>query len=414
MNLLRKLGMLALAATLWMLQLGCGDQYRPVANPIVSPGGQPAVSHFAWVVNFNPNGAGTTTEIDTSGDTTLSVQTMGAGSIAEAFPPNSLALFVANRDNDTVSEYLPTVAGPITTVSLLSGSKPVFLTSALGGNMFVLNSGANSACPMSGSVSSIPLATLAVSNTQCVGSNPTMMAQSSANNAIYVVNGDGTVSVLGGNSGTITLQQGQSAAAVVASANGAYMFIVSQGVGGSPGALNIVDILNTTGLTVAASVPLGVGPTFAVIDPVLNRLYVANTGGNTVSVFDASNVNVMGMPPIPLLATVPVGTRPVGVAALPDSSRFYVANAGSDDVTVVSANSFSPLTTVPLPTGANPAFIAAEPSSTKVYVADQGTSQTTIIQTSNNAIATNIPAPQQDPLCTSSCALQQPMMIVTE
>ncbi|HUK43620.1 MAG TPA: YncE family protein [Candidatus Bathyarchaeia archaeon] len=414
MRVSRKLGLLLLAASLWMLQLGCGDEYRPVANPIVTPGGQPQNDHFAWVVNFNPNGQGTTTEIDVSGDSNLAVNSFGLGTITEAFPPNSLALFVASRDNDTASEYLPTLSGPITTITLLPGSRPVYLNSAQSGMMFVVNSGANSACPTTGSVSTIPLATLAVSNTVCVGMNPTLMAQSSVNFYIFVLNqGDGTVSVINNGAvvGLVTPQSGlgQNPSNVVASSDGNYMFIVTQGDGVNPGTL---DILPAGSATVAATVPLGVRPTFALADPVLNRLYVANSGDNTVSVFDTSNLNLSGTPPLPLLATVPVGTNPIAVTALADGSRFYVANAGSDDVTVVSANSFSPLTTVPLPSGANPVFIASDPTSSKVYVADPGTSQTTIIQTSNNAVAQNLAAPPQNPSCTSSCVLQQPVMIV--
>ena len=65
---------------------------------------------------------------------------------------------------------------------------------------------------------------------------------------------------------------------------------MTQGDGVNPGTLDIL----TTGRTpaVAASVPLGVKPTYSYLDPHLNRLYVTNTGDNTVSVFDASNVNV--------------------------------------------------------------------------------------------------------------------------
>jgi DNA-binding beta-propeller fold protein YncE len=418
MTVSRKLGLLAVAASLWLLQLGCGDQYRPVANPIISPGGQPQTSHFAWVVNFNPNGQGTTTELDVSGDSNLAVNSMGQGSIAEAFPPSSLALFIANRDNDTVSEYLPTLAGPITTISLPSGSRPVYLNSAQNGMMFVVNSGANSACPNGGSVSSIPVSTLAVANTACVGVNPTTMAQSPANFYLFVLNqGDRTVSVInnsGGLQGTVSFPMGQSPSAIVASSN--FIFVVTQGDGLQAGMLNIVNAgVMCPGqiCPISASVPLGIRPTFATVDPVLNRLYVANSGDNTVSVFDTSNVNPSGTPPIPLLATVPVGTNPIGMTALANSTLFYVANSGSNDVTVVSANSFSPLATVPLPAGANPVFIASDPTSSKVYVADQGTSTTTIIRTVDNTVTQNLTAPPQDPTCTSSCALQQPMMIVS-
>src|SRR5271166_2080022 len=382
MKLWGKIGLLAFAATLWVLNLGCGDQYRPVANPIISPGGQPQTAHYAWVVNFNPSGVGTTTEINGSGDTNQAVNNMGLGSISEAFPVNSLALFVANRDNDTVSEYLPTLAGPITTISLLSGSRPVNLTSNQAGTIYVLNSGPNSACPNGGSVSTIPVPTLSVTSTTCLafvlngvnvyGTSPITMAQSSVDSYIYILTKDngGAVFVLNPATpaikGVITAQNGglgQNPAAVVASNDGNYMFIVTQGDGVHPGAL---DIVPAGGATVAASVPLGVQPTFILADPALNRLYVTNMGDNTVSVFDASNVNPSGSTPIPLLATVPVGTGPIGITALANGSLFYTANAGSNDVTVVSANSFSPLTTVTLPSGANPVFIASDPTSSRV------------------------------------------------
>lgn len=417
MKFLRETGFLALATFILLLELGCGDQYRPVANPITSGGGQPQPTHFAWVVNYNPNGDGSTTEIDVSGDTNSAVNTMGVGSIAEAFPNNSLSLYVANNGDDTVSQYLPTLAGSVTTINLLPGSHPVALTSAQNTFMYVLNSGTNSACPNTGSISTIQTSTLAVSNTICVGVNPTAMVQSSTNSFIYAVNqGDGSVTVFnpGGPEiiGTITAAQGlgQNPVSVTTNVQG-WVFVVTQGDGVHPGAL---DIISSGSASIAASVPLGVGPTFSVVDPNLNRLYVANTGDNTVSVFDASNVNLSNNPPIPLLATVPVGTGPIGIAALPNGSNFYVANGGSDNVTVVSANSFSPLTTVALPTGANPVWIASEPTSTKIYVADNGTSATTIIQTSNNTISGTIAAPTQIPGCTTSCALQQPVMIVAQ
>lgn len=424
MKFLRASSFLAAAVLVAIVQLGCGDQYRPVANPIPSPGGQPQTAHFAWVVNFNPIGAGTTTEIDVSGDSNLAVNNMGVGSISEAFPPNSLALFVANRDNDTVSEYLPTLASAITTISLLPGSRPVYLNSAQQGFMYVLNSGPNSVCPTSGSISAIPLATLAVSGTNCVGPNPTTMAQSSTNFYAYILNGDGSVSVFVnglGVRGSITGQNctdpvclGPNPVSVTASPDGNWIFIVTQGDSTTPPTLDIVASGGNPPFKVAASVPLGVKPTFSVVDPVLNRLYVANSGDNTVSVFDTSNVNVANMPAVPLLATVPVGTNPIGITPLANSTNFYVANAGSNDVTVVSANSFSPLTTVPLPAGANPVFIASDPTSSKVYVADQGISATSIIRTVDNTLTQNISAPPQVQGCTTSCTLQQPMMIVTQ
>jgi YVTN family beta-propeller protein len=418
MKFLRETGFLALATFILLAELGCGDQYRPVANPIVSGGGQPASTHYAYVVNYNANGAGSTTQIDVAGDTNVAVNSMGVGSVAEAFPPSSDALFVANGGNDTVSEYLPILAGAVTTIALLPGSHPVFVSSAQNSYMYVINSGTNSACPNTGSISTIPIATLSVTNTVCVGVNPTSMVQVPTSGIIYVLNqGDGSISVYNPNSGgvsaTITAVNGLGAnpVSLAASTDGNWVFVVTQGKTGSAGAL---DVISAGSGSVGASVPLGVQPTFSTIDPHLNRLYVTNTGDNTVSVFDATNVRLSKSPAIPTLATVSVGTGPIGVTALQDGTNFYVANAGSNDVTVVSASSYTVLSTVALAAGADPVWIASDPTASRVYVANQGTTNTTIIQTSNNTITLSIAAPPQVSGCTSSCAPQQPVMIITQ
>jgi DNA-binding beta-propeller fold protein YncE len=284
--------------------------------------------------------------------------------------------------------------------------------------VYVLNSGTNSACQSTGSISTITASTLSVSNTICIGKNPSTMAQSPINGFIYAINqGDNpaSVSVFNPTSNTvtpITMQDGLGANPVSIAINSTgWIFVVTQGDGVNPGTL---DVIKPGTATIVGTAPLGVLPTFSVVDTNRDRLYVTNSGDNTVSVFDASSVNQGSNSAVATLATVPVGTQPIGVAVLPDGTNFYVANAGSDNVTVVSQHSFSPQTTVALPAGANPVFITADPTSQKVYVADPGTSQTTIIQTSNNTVAQNIAAPAQNPSCTSSCALQSPVMIVTK
>jgi YVTN family beta-propeller protein len=234
---------------------------------------------------------------------------------------------------------------------------------------------------------------------------------------IYIINqGDNSVSVFnpaGPNVvATITTQSGLGLNPVALAINAqGWVFIVTQGDGVNPGTLDLV----AAGFSnIAATAPLGVQPNYAFVDPNRNRLYVTNGGDNTVSVFDGAAINQNNTPPIPLLATAPVGTNPVGVTALLDGTNFYVANAGSNTVSVLSQNSFSILSTVTLPSGANPVWIASEPTSQKVYVADQGTSETSIIQTSNNTISQNIQAPTQVSGCTTNCAYQTPLMILTQ
>ncbi len=348
MRLFGKSVFLFLIALFLMAELGCGDQYRPVANPISSPGGQPQGTHYAWVVNYNPVGDGSTTEIDVSGDSNLAVNSMGVGTSYEAFPYNSLSLYVANAGDDTVMQYLPTLKGNITTISLPAGSHPVAITSQNNSFMFTLNAGANSECqnPPRGSISTISTSTLSVTNTTCIGVNPIAMVQSPATGWIYAINqGDNTVSVFnpsgpGPVGNPVAMPAGQNAVALATNTAG-WIFVITQGAQSSPGTVQIIGQgTNADGqVTIAASVPLGVQPTYAVIDPNRQRLYVTNTGDNTVSVFDSSNINANNTPAMPTLATAPVGSQPVGVAVLLDGTNFYVANQGSNTVSVVSQSS---------------------------------------------------------------------------
>ena len=403
-----------------VFELGCGDQYRPIANPIVSPGGQPQNAHFAYVVNYNPVGLGSTTEIDVSGDSNLQVLNMGYGSLALGFQGRfNGAVFVVNRDGDSVSEY--TLSGTINVINigLAPGSRPVALAATASTTTYVANSGVNSFCPNTGSISVISSTSLVATNTVCVGVSPVAIVQQPSGGYVYTANlGDNTVSVYNpvsqGITNTITQAGGlhQNPVALAASKDGLYIFVVCQGNGSTPGWL---DVISTATNTLAGSVQVGLSPTAVYLDPFLNRLYVANTGGNTVTVLDTTNVTLGINPPIPTLATVSVGASPVSVAALPNGQSFYVANSLDNTVSVVSSSSFQVVNIVPV--GNKPIFVASEPSSTKVFSANSASGTISIIQTSNNTVVTNMPAPQQDPNCdpkVSTCALQQPQMIITQ
>jgi YVTN family beta-propeller protein len=419
MRFLRRSAVIVPCLLFLVFELGCGDQYRPIANPIVSPGGQPQNLYNAYFVSYNPVGFGSTTQIDVSGDSNQQVLSMGYGSVAEVFQGTVQgAIFVANRDGDSVSEYGLIGTLVVTNIGLSPGSRPVALASAASTQIWVANSGTNSFCPSTGSVSLISTTSLVATNTICVGVNPTAIVQQPSGGFVYAANvGSSSISVISpvSNSVTTTLTQAnglhQNPIAMVPSPDGAYIYVASQGNGSTPGWL---DIINTANNTVGASVPVGIGPTAIYYDSFLNRLYVANTGDNTVTVLDATNVSLGVNPAIPTLATVSVGSAPVSVASLPNGRAFYVANSGSNTVSVVSSSSFGVVGTVPV--GAKPVFIATEPSSTKVYTANAAGGTVSIIQTSDNTVVLNMPAPQQDPSCDpkiSTCPLQQPQMIMT-
>src|SRR5215472_134252 len=270
MRFLRRSTVIVPCLLFLIFELGCGDQYRPIANPIVSPGGQPQNISNAYVLSYNPVGFGSITQIDVSGDSNQSVFPMSYGSVAEIFQGSVQgAIFVANRDGDSVSEVSLTGTTTVTNIGLSPGSRPVALASTAATVVYVANSGTNLFCPSTGSVSVISTASLVATNTVCVGVSPVAIVQQPNGGYVYIANSDNTISVLNPTSVSVsaTLTQAgglhQNPVAMVASPDGAYIYVVAQGNGTTAGWL---DIITTSNNIVAASVPLGISPTSAHYD----------------------------------------------------------------------------------------------------------------------------------------------------
>ena len=80
------------------------------------------------------------------------------------------------------------------------------------------------------------------------------------------------------------------------------------------------------------------------VNPVTNKIYVANYGSNNVTVIDgATNATT----------TVAAGTSPYAVAVNPVTNKIYVANHGSANVTVIDGATNGTTTvaagTIPMP-----------------------------------------------------------------
>ena len=381
--------------------------------------GSRSLTHYAFVVDYNPTSNNSSTlRLDVPEDTNLETQPVGAGALDASFLASNIgALFTANSIADSVSEFTTiSTNGQVFTINLPVGSKPIAVTTAATGFVYSLNSSPNANCPKHGLSQRAGYDRVGGSEHNLRWRNPASFAQLPSSAAkIYVANkADNTVSVISPALGSVvaTIDQSQglglNPSFVLASSDSSYVFVINAGDGTNPGSLTLITPFNDT---VVGTVPLGVGPTSAFLDTHLNRLYVANTGGNSVTVLDVSHIVTANSPPIPILGTANVGSGPVRVTALPDGTRFYTANAMSNDVTVVSASSFGTLKTIPV--GQKPVWIASEPTSTKVYTANFNSGTISIIQTVNDSIVSTMNAPQQDPNCSSSCALQQPSMILT-
>jgi YVTN family beta-propeller protein len=145
-------------------------------------------------------------------------------------------------------------------------------------------------------------------------------------------------------------------------------------------AMNAEGPLTVANAPAGASVTLGLYPIGAAVDPILNRIYLANGGDNTVSVLDG-NTNLV-------IATVPVGPLPCAITVDPATGMVFVANANGNSVSVLNSQTASVVATIPV--GAFPCAIAAMPQTNQIYVGNSGGSDISVIDELTNTVTTTI------------------------
>ncbi len=77
--------------------------------------------------------------------------------------------------------------------------------------------------------------------------------------------------------------------------------------------MTVIDGATNSTTTVSA----GTGPVSVAVNPVTNKIYVANSGSNNVTVIDGATNST---------TTVSAGTGPRAVAVNPVTNKIYVAN----------------------------------------------------------------------------------------
>lgn len=85
--------------------------------------------------------------------------------------------------------------------------------------------------------------------------------------------------------------------------------------------------------------------------------------------------------------TIAAGTNPAAIAINPITNKIYVANDGSNDVTVIDGATH---TTTSIPVGSRPQWIAANPETNKIYVSNAATPSISIISGATHTISTTL------------------------
>ena len=132
-----------------------------------------------------------------------------------------------------------------------------------------------------------------------------------------------------------------------------------------------------TNSTTTLTDPNAITPNSVAVNPVTNKIYVANTGnyptanhGNVTVIDGATNSTTTVTDPN---AIAPGGSdaRGFGVAVDSTTDKIYVANAGSHNVTVIDGATNS-TTTVTDPNAVAPSAVAVNEATNTIYVANAG------------------------------------------
>ena len=313
-------GRLAVLFVFIIIELSCGDTYRPVAVPQVPTPPNPGALHYMLVITGNgPQNPGAGLRLDVSGDTAAAQAQAGLGPVSVEVLPNGNRTYIANSMDDTVTSFPSSIPSAVTTTVLAATGlhpTPIFVHTRENTTLYVANYADST-------VDTINVATNVVNHTIPVGANPVALLETADTNHLYSVN-------LGGNSLTsidpvskavkTTIPVGVSPTWVVARSDNQKIYVLNTG----SGTVTSVDTLSDAVTCGASGLPacpsVGAGANYMVYDPLRNRVYVTNPVTNNLVTLN------VGVDPPTVMFTTPVAPGPVSVTALNDGSRLYVAS----------------------------------------------------------------------------------------
>lgn len=411
---------LALLSAVLIIETGCGDVFRPIANPVPTPGGDP--QNFDSLVLLNCNGttgrngplatctgtnSSTALQINISGDSVTNSGDIGAAPGNGTYDQNRSYFYVPSNLSDTVrADFLASTIAPVTIATLPLGSKPIAMFPG-STQMYVLNAGSGAVCPNVGVMNP---ATLALIQTNCIGTNPSWAIESVnqvfvADSALNEVN----VYSIQQQKFIATIPVGTKPVWEGTSFDGNFVYVLNQGS-------NNISVIDSNALTVVNTISTGgTSPVRGYFDSKLVRLYIINQGSGTVTAFDA-----LGLSTLNLLGTATVGTSPINMTVTNDGTRGFVGNSGTNTVTEFNTGSF---TTKTITVGSDPSAtvtdIASSRDGTKIYAATITAGNlkngVTVIRASDETVVLTLQAPRQDATCNpglTTCPLQQPQQFL--
>ena len=171
-----------------------------------------------------------------------------------------------------------------------------------------------------------------------------------------VVNKDSSVAYVSNWGGRVPRQGEQSAA--TGPEPGADKVLVDERGVASSGTMARIDLLSGQ---VTATIAVGLHPSGLAWDEAHQRLYVANSNSDSVSIVDTSSNRLIGTILLQPFMKKIAGISPESAALSPDHSTLYVACAGINAVAVVNIRAQRPHIVGLIPTGWYPDDVAVSP-----------------------------------------------------
>lgn len=355
---LRRVGWLAAVGLAAVIEISCGQVYRPVVIPVSTIPPNPSNFHAVFGVSTNSlSNPGTAMQIDVSGDSNIGVANMGDNPTHAAILPNDSRVFVAAANTVDPDGITLNTSGGVDVVTAFSPAFDSPLSTGLGiPTTFTL--------PNIGSVQSASI--VAISE---AGDTVTVTLSSPIGNA----RPGATIEI----SGVSTA--GYDGNFPIALVNDTTIQYKDPTTG----------LASTVGGTAAVPITCSYRPDF-VTTTQSTAVFVANYGyPNDPNCNLASTDSVAILNPslntVANIGYLPADSRPVAMVETPDTLNLYVLNQ-NNTVVDLSPTDLSTLANVVIP-GINPVWAVAREDSQRVYVVTQADGLLNTIDTQNNTVA---------------------------
>ncbi len=240
--------------------------------------------------------------------------------------------------------------------------------------LYVANQGSNV-------VSVIDLGTGIITKNITVQSKPFDVAVNPSDKSVYVTNsGKNSISIIDGVTHTVVGQvdtkRNPTSLAIDPNLNDRLIFV-------SDTDDNAVSVISSNTNKRISDIFVGKHPTSLAINPSLNRLYVANTGSNSISVidyvFERSFKSVEN--------EISVGDYPTDLALDLTRNKLYVANQISNDLTVLDATSLKKLQNI---STSNPSQITIDEKRNLLFILSVPLNILTIVDGDNYEVLNTV------------------------